>query len=72
MLKANVSVGRFAPNSLHLTQKWQSTVLAANISCDINGSSVNDADGTVEIRDFSMLSPKIRVWIAKRNCKDRI
>ena len=58
LLKANVSVGRFAPNSLHLTQKWQSTAFAANISCDINGSSVNDADGTVEIRDFSMLSPK--------------
>lgn len=58
LLKANVSVDRFAPNSLHLTQKWQSTAFAANISCDINGSSVNDADGTVEIRDFSMLSPK--------------
>ena len=55
-MKANVAVGRFAPNALHLTPKWQSTAFAANIACDIKGNSVNDADGTVEISDFSMLS----------------
>ena len=43
LLKANVAVGRFAPNALHLTPKWQSTAFAANIVCDIKGSNVNDA-----------------------------
>ena len=51
-LKANIA--HFEPNTLRLTDKWQQTAFAANIACDIKGSDINNADGSIELHDFAM------------------
>ena len=58
VLKVNTRIDRFEPHTLQLTNKWQSTAFAADIVCDIKGSNLNNAEGTVEIRDFSMRGPQ--------------
>ena len=55
-LKANIA--HFEPNTLRLTDKWQQTAFAANIACDIKGSDINNADGSIELRDFTMRGPE--------------
>ncbi len=58
VLHLTTDIARFDPHTLHLTGKWPSTAFAANIACDIKGSNINNADGTVEIHDFSMRGPE--------------
>lgn len=55
-LKANIA--HFEPNTLRLTDKWQQTAFAANIECDIKGSDINNADGSIELHDFAMRGPE--------------
>lgn len=55
-LKANIA--HFEPNTLRLTDKWQQTAFAANIACDIKGSDINNADGSIELLDFAMRGPE--------------
>lgn len=55
-LKANIA--HFDPNTLRLTDKWQQTAFAANIACDIKGSDINNADGSIELHDFAMRGPE--------------
>lgn len=55
-LKANIT--HFEPNTLRLTDKWQQTAFAANIACDIKGSDINNADGSIELHDFAMRGPE--------------
>lgn len=55
-LKANIA--HFEPNTLRLTDKWQQTAFAANIACDIKGSDINNADGSIELHNFAMRGPE--------------
>lgn len=55
-LKANIA--HFEPNTLRITDKWQQTAFAANIACDIKGSDINNADGSIELHDFAMRGPE--------------
>lgn len=55
-LKANIA--HLEPNTLRLTDKWQQTAFAANIACDIKGSDINNADGSIELHDFAMRGPE--------------
>ena len=55
-LKANIA--HIEPNTLRLTDKWQQTAFAANIACDIKGSDINNADGSIELHDFAMRGPE--------------
>lgn len=55
-LKANIA--HFEPNTLRFTDKWQQTAFAANIACDIKGSDINNADGSIELHDFAMRGPE--------------
>lgn len=55
-LKANIA--HFEPNTMRLTDKWQQTAFAANIACDIKGSDINNADGSIELHDFAMRGPE--------------
>lgn len=55
-LKANIA--HFEPNTLRLADKWQQTAFAANIACDIKGSDINNADGSIELHDFAMRGPE--------------
>lgn len=57
-LQLNANIAHFEPNTLRLTDKWQQTALAANIACDIKGSDINNADGSIELHDFAMRGPE--------------
>lgn len=57
-LQLNANIAHFEPNTLRLTDKWQQTAFAANIACDIKGSDINNADGSIELRDFTMRGPE--------------
>ena len=57
-LQLNANIAHLEPNTLRLTDKWQQTAFAANIACDIKGSDINNADGSIELRDFSMRGPE--------------
>lgn len=57
-LQLNANIAHFEPNTLRLTDKWQQTAFAANIACDIKGSDINNADGSIELHDFAMCGPE--------------
>lgn len=57
-LLLNANIAHFEPNTLRLTDKWQQTAFAANIACDIKGSDINNADGSIELHDFAMRGPE--------------
>lgn len=57
-LQLNANITHFEPNTLRLTDKWQQTAFAANIACDIKGSDINNADGSIELHDFAMRGPE--------------
>lgn len=57
-LQLNANIAHFEPNTLRLTDKWQQTAFAANIACDIKGSDINNADGSIELHDFAMRGPE--------------
>lgn len=57
-LQLNANIAHLEPNTLRLTDKWQQTAFAANIACDIKGSDINNADGSIELRDFTMRGPE--------------
>ena len=50
-LSANVS--RIAPQPLHLTDLWGSAHFSGQLSADVAGSSLNDAQGTITIVDLA-------------------
>lgn len=68
-LKANIA--HFEPNTLRLTDKWQQTAFAANIACDIKGSDINNADGSIELHDFAMRGPETEYNINNVSVKTR-
>lgn len=57
-LQLNANIAHLEPNTLRLTDKWQQTAFAANIACDIKGSDINNADGSIELHDFAMRGPE--------------
>lgn len=57
-LQLNANIAHFEPNTLRLTDKWQQTAFAANIACDIKGSDINNAEGSIELHDFAMRGPE--------------
>lgn len=57
-LQLKAIIAHFEPNTLRLTDKWQQTAFAANIACDIKGSDINNADGSIELHDFAMRGPE--------------
>lgn len=57
-MQLNANIAHFEPNTLRLTDKWQQTAFAANIACDIKGSDINNADGSIELHDFAMRGPE--------------
>ena len=57
-LKINTKIDRIEPHVLRLTDKWQSTAFSAAIECNIKGDNLNNAEGTVEMRDFTMHGPQ--------------
>lgn len=47
--------GRVVPKALHLSNKWGSATFSTIIDADFIASSLNDAQGTIDIDDFEMV-----------------
>ena len=56
-IKGNLSVGHFSPHALNLTSKYAGTTFQGNVEADFQGNDIEDLDGTVAIRNFTMDSP---------------
>lgn len=56
-IRITTEVEHIEPSTLRLTGKWPDTSFSGNITCDIKGSDINNADGTVEMNGFAMHGP---------------
>lgn len=43
-----------SPQKLHLSDKWGKAVFSGNLQADLSASNLNDAQGRVQIKDFTM------------------
>ena len=57
-LRLDTKISRIEPHTLNLTDKWQATAFTADITANIKGSGINNAEGSVEIHDFTMHGPQ--------------
>ena len=62
-IRLTTEIGRLDPNTLRLTNKWPDTAFSGNITCDIKGDNINNADGTVEVSGFAMRRPDMEYGI---------
>ena len=53
-LRVTTDVQTFAPAALNITKKWNSAQFAGTATCDIKGSNINNAEGQIDIADFTM------------------
>lgn len=53
-LRVTTDVQTFAPAALNITTKWNGAQFAGTATCDIKGSNINNAEGLIDIADFTM------------------
>lgn len=53
-LRVNADVQTFVPAALKLTNKWNNAQFSVSTVCDIKGSNLNNAEGQVDISNFTM------------------
>lgn len=53
-LRVTTDVQTFAPAALNITKKWNGVQFAGTATCDIKGSNINNAEGQIDIADFTM------------------
>lgn len=53
-LRVNADVQTFVPAALKLTNKWNDAQFSVSTVCDIKGSNLNNAEGQVDISNFTM------------------
>ena len=68
-LKLSTDIARIVPHTLHLSGKWPSTAFTGKIACDIKGSNINNADGVVDISNFTMNGPQNQYAVNNINIK---
>ena len=68
-IRLNTEIGRFEPHTLHLSGKWPGTAFSGNVVCDIEGSNINNANGTVEVNGFAMRGPDTEYGISNITVK---
>ena len=54
---AQATVRRFNPNAIGLTRQYPDTFFEADMEADLKGSSLNNANGSLLIKQFSMAGP---------------
>ena len=54
LLHLNGQLAQISPQKLHLSDKWGDAVFSGNLEADISASSLNDAQGRVQLKDFTM------------------
>ena len=55
-VQVEAHLDQFSPQAMHLSDKWGNARFAANLKADIMGSSTNDAVGSIDLTDLSMVS----------------
>lgn len=53
-LRVTTDVQTFAPAALNITTKWNGAQFAGTATCDIKGNNINNAEGQIDIADFTM------------------
>lgn len=53
-LRVTTDVQTFAPAALNITTKWNGAQFAGTATCDIKGNNINNAEGLIDIADFTM------------------
>lgn len=53
-LRVTTDVQTFAPAALNITKKWNGAQFAGTATCDIKGNNINNAEGQIDIADFTM------------------
>ena len=53
-LRLATNVETLAPSALKISNKWRDAAFSGNIVCDIRGTNVNNADGQIDINNFTM------------------
>lgn len=53
-LRVTTDVQTFAPAALNITKKWNGAQFAGTATCDIKGNNINNAEGQIDITDFTM------------------
>lgn len=53
-LRVTTDVQTFAPAALNITKKWNGVQFAGTATCDIKGNNINNAEGQIDIADFTM------------------
>jgi len=48
-------ISHFAPAALHLSDRWGDARFSAVVDADFTASSLNDAEGTIDLDDFTMV-----------------
>ena len=51
-------LSHLSPQELHLSDRWGNAVFGAELEADFKANTLNDAVGTLAVRDFSMTSSK--------------
>ena len=50
-------IRNLSPQALHLSNQWGNALFSAAIDADFMASSIHDAEGTIDIDDFTMVRP---------------
>ena len=53
-LQLNGQLDQIAPQKLHLSDKWGKATFAGNLQANLSASNLNDAQGSVQVKDFVM------------------
>ena len=55
-VQVEASIAQFSPQAIHLSNQWDNARFSANIKADFIGSSTNDAVGSIDVTDLTMVS----------------
>ena len=57
-IKMSAQIKNLSPQALNLTRKWHDTDFALDITADITGTDMHNADGEIALQNFKMHSPE--------------
>lgn len=67
--RLKASIKRFVPAGLNLTNRWGDADFSAMIDVDVNGSNVNDTNGSLAVSDLHMKSSTTDYMLNKLDLK---
>ena len=57
-VQMEATISQFSPQAIQLSDQWGNARFAANLKADFKGSSTNDAVGSIDVTDLTMISEK--------------